>query len=951
MAYDCFLSYASQDLAHAEAVHARLTAAGFKVWFDKARLQPGYDWHKEIEEGCETSRVILPLLTPRWKQSEWTRYETYGAESVIPLLVDGEWPEVSTPPLTVFQNLCLPLASATEPDWQRLFDSIREFCAREAPQKEQRVHRLRYHPAKHFVGREKDLDEIHEKLFVNPTAALTQGHVQAIAAMGGVGKTTLARQYAEKFWRCYPQMFWADCRLGLETEFAAIHDTLRQESVYSGLSTKDKAGWVRFELSQSANRPRRLLILDNADDEESVLEWIPKTGNCHTLITSRFTGWSSGIETYRVWVLDPEPARELLLRRSGRADTPAERGACDALAEKLEYLPLALEQAAAYVGAQPPGWGFAEYLRLYETNERAFLTKKTPGATEYSDSVYLTWRATIDKLPQGSRAMLRLHAFVAATPFPLDLYIAGAATVVEEARAAGEAGAAADADLVGARELAVRDWFAALASYSMVTVQTSGSFSVHSLVQAVQRHELGAGRVRTLRRMTDLMVANTAWPSWERESRERWDMLLAHAEDLCESAQVLGVERNPDLVEKVALANWRRGDYGKAVLWQREGLEATERLLGKEHPETLTSVNNLALLLMDQGDYEPVGPLYRRALEARERVLGKEHPDTLTSVNNLAVWFKYKGDYAQAEPLYRRALEARERVLGKDHPDTLASVNNLAMLFDGQGDYAQAESLLRRALEAQERVLGKEHPDTLNSVNNLAGLLDSQGDYGKAEPLFRRALKGKDRVLGENHPDTLVTLQNLTDLLSKAGRSDESAALRREYITRTKGAEVSAAPLAFRELALECYRDGDYSRAEQLLRRIVEQGFELCSTHCHLARVLLLMDRDKEALAEVNLAWENRAEGPLYVPQRLHFLRALFGLLDGTAPTEALKDLKRELLRPDAMQEWDLRRLLDHLKPRLTPEASELLEALSAAINDRATIKNLETLPAWQAIC
>ena len=152
MSYNCFLSYASKDLAHAEAVHARLTAVGFKVWFDKARLQPGYDWHKEIKEGCETSRVLLPLLTPRWKQSEWTRYETYGAEAVIPLLVEGEWSEVSTPPLMAFQNLCVPLASATKADWQRLFDSIREFCAREAPQKEARVHRLRYHPAKHYGG-------------------------------------------------------------------------------------------------------------------------------------------------------------------------------------------------------------------------------------------------------------------------------------------------------------------------------------------------------------------------------------------------------------------------------------------------------------------------------------------------------------------------------------------------------------------------------------------------------------------------------------------------------------------------------------------------------------------------------------------------------------------------------------------------------------------------------
>jgi hypothetical protein len=111
----------------------------------------------------------------------------------------------------------------------------------------------------------------------------------------------------------------------------------------------------------------------------------------------------------------------------------------------------------------------------------------------------------------------------------------------------------------------------------------------------------------------------------------------------------------------------------------------------------------------------------------------------------------------------------------------------------------------------------------------------------------------------------------------------------------------------------------------------------------------MLTDRDTDALAEVKLAWEHCAGAPPYVPQRLHFLQALFAILNGTSPTEALQNLKTELERPDAMMEWDLRRLLDHLKPRLTPEANELLEALSAAINDRAAMKHLETLPAWKA--
>jgi hypothetical protein len=163
----------------------------------------------------------------------------------------------------------------------------------------------------------------------------------------------MARQYAEKFWRCYRQMFWVDCRRSLEAEFAAIHDILRPEPEYLALKDSDKALWVRAELGQS-ERPLRLLILDNAEDEASVAAWTPKTGNCHTIITSRFAHWSPGIETCPVWVLEPGPARELLLRRSGRVVTD-EAAECDTLAEKLEYLPLALEQAVAFVTEQGAG--------------------------------------------------------------------------------------------------------------------------------------------------------------------------------------------------------------------------------------------------------------------------------------------------------------------------------------------------------------------------------------------------------------------------------------------------------------------------------------------------------------------------------------------------------------------------------------------------------------------
>jgi len=868
MGYDLFISYASPDLKFAEALHSRLTDARFSVWFDKARLNPGCDWHKEIEAGCEAARVILPILTPRWKQSEWTRYETYGAEAVIPLLVEGKWSDVSTPPLTPFQNFCVPVPCSTEADWQRLFDSIRELCARKAPQKEERVHGLRYLPAKHFVGREKDLDEIHGKLFVNPTAALTQGHVQAIAAMGGVGKTTLARQYAEKFWRCYSQMFWADCQAGLETEFAAIHDILRPEPVYAGLSNKDKAGWVRFEFSQSANRPRRLLILDNAEDEESVLQWIPKTGNCHTLITSRFTGWSTGIETYRVWVLDPEPARELLLRRSGRADTRVEREACDAVAKKVEYLPLALEQAAAYVGAQPPGWGFAEYLRLYKEKERAFLMEKTPGATEYPDSVYLTWRATIDKLPQGARAVLRMHAFLATTPTPVAMFVRGVDRIAEAGRViAGETGTPADEDIEGAGEFAVRKWVSSLAKYSMAQLQPDDSFSVHGLVHAVEWHAMGEKRAGALERSTGLFLSFAESPSWEPESRRAWDVLLPHAAGLNESAKRLQVPPNIDLLDRIYSAYSRRGQYGQAIpvlreCWsmrkthlgemhaevletqdtlafylrangeyeeaerlQKDVVAIRQRLLGDSHIDTLGSFHNLAFIYWERGKYDECEALLRKTLAGYEKELGSQHRNTLTCMQDLGVLLADKGDYLGATPLVKKALEGFERTLGPDHPDTLMSVGNLASLLDSKGDYASAEPLYRRALEGRERVLGPEHPDTLLSVNTLAALLNRKGDYAAAEPLYRRALEGRERMLGPEHPDTLKSVSNLAVLLGSKGDYAAAEPLCRRALEareRVLGPEHPDTLKSVNNLAFLLKSKGDYAAAEPVCRRVLE---------------------------------------------------------------------------------------------------------------------------------
>ena len=77
-------------------------------------------------------------------------------------------------------------------------------------------------------------------------------------------------------------------------------------------------------------------------------------------------------------------------------------------------------------------------------------------------------------------------------------------------------------------------------------------------------------------------------------------------------------------------------------------------MLGSEHPDFATTLDNLATLYREIGDYEKALPLYQRALDIREKVLGSEHPDFATTLDNLAGLYENMGAYTKALPLYQK---------------------------------------------------------------------------------------------------------------------------------------------------------------------------------------------------------------------------------------------------------------------------------------------------------
>ena len=197
----------------------------------------------------------------------------------------------------------------------------------------------------------------------------------------------------------------------------------------------------------------------------------------------------------------------------------------------------------------------------------------------------------------------------------------------------------------------------------------------------------------------------------------------------------------------------KMGQLEEAAPLFRRALAARERRWAPSTRTRWASVNNRRICCRTRAS-SGGGALFRRALEASERTLGAEHPDTLTSEHPLP---QHQGQLEEAAPLFRRAPEVRERTLGADHPDTLTSWPTCGLL-QAQGQLEEAAP--RSGVTwRRERTLGAEHPDTLTDEQpGVAAQAQGQLEGGAAVP----ACAGGARAdAGADHPDTLVSVANL----------------------------------------------------------------------------------------------------------------------------------------------------------------------------------------------
>jgi len=713
-----------------------------------------------------------------------------------------------------------------------------------------------------FTGRETVLARLRAGLCREGRAGISQ--VQAIAGLGGVGKTQTALEYAYRYFYEVPEaeryqaVFWlrVDTEQALQSGFQEIATALKlpqAEAQEPEIIIQAVQAWL-------ADHDGWLLVLDNADDPSFVGPYLPRQGRGHVLITSRVPDLQSlgVIRPLALDALDPDEARDFLLKRTARAGGPQtpnaggfdpnsatvdgegdsepgttgvpptsnlstpqiwgaggpELTAAATLAAELGYLPLALEQAGAFIVTTDAR--FQDYLTSYRRRRLELLNQGAPMMGAYRDPVATTWNlnfAAVEAESPAAADLLRASAFLHPDSIPYDLMVSGAALLGEAIK---QALAEAEED-----PLAFVTLLTPLKRYSLVRSDAGQTYSLHRLVQAVVRANLGDEAERLWAERV-VRVVTQAYPN--ADDFNNWgecERLLLHSQSVIAEIHQYDYEffEAGLLLVRVGFYIRERGQYSAIEPLYQKGLEIQKKALGDEDPEIAKVINNLAALYRSQGRYEAAEPLYEEALAMRKALLGESHPAVATSLNNLAALYESQGRYEEAAPLYEEALAMRKALLGEAHPDVATSLNDLGNLYKAKGDYSKAEPFLKEAVELYKKLLGEEHPWVATSLNNLAALYQSQGRYDAAESLYQEALAMRQALLGEAHPDVATSLNDLAALYRSQGRYEAAEPLYQEALAMCKALLGEAHPhvaTSLNNLALLYQSQGRYEAAEPL---------------------------------------------------------------------------------------------------------------------------------------
>src|SRR6266702_4146344 len=485
----------------------------------------------------------------------------------------------------------------------------------------------------YITGRDNLLTRLHSVLATGKQAALSQP--QAISGLGGIGKTQTAIEYVYRYHDEYNTICW----LKAESRETLLSDVLTLAHLLNLPQQPDQDQEQLVELIKDwfQSHTGWLLIYDNADDLVMIRDFLPAGGQGHIVLTTRSQVTGNIARRLDVERMETEEGTFFLLYRAGLLAMDAaldavpeiERARARELVEEVGGLPLALDQAGAFI--EETQCGLAGYLQLYRTRQAEVLKRRGRLVTDHPDSVATPWSLSFEKVEHANPVaadLLRLCAFLDPDVIPEEIMIKGASELGPILK------------VVATEPVQLNEAIADVRTYSLLRRNPDYTLTIHPLVQAVLKEGMNKS---TQRRWAERAVraVNQAFPEVD------YDTWLQ-----CQHYM-------PQVQACAALIDQ----------WGMIFAEAAQLLM------------QAGYYLKESAQYAQAEPLYLRALAIREKIEGTEHPSTADTLHELAMLYWDQGKYELAEPLFQRALAISEKVLGPNHPDTVRRRKDYADLL------------------------------------------------------------------------------------------------------------------------------------------------------------------------------------------------------------------------------------------------------------------------------
>ena len=649
--------------------------------------------------------------------------------------------------------------------------------------------------SKNFVGREEELKKIEK--------ALTQGQgviVCAVEGLGGVGKTELALQYAQRYKGEYAAQYWLNLR-----EMGLAQAVVKEASRYialpeSMLADIDEAKAAWYWQKWLPAQGKLLVILDDVTDLKDIPQQArPLDDRFQLLVTTRRRKLGSQFVEIALEVISEAEALLLLRKLLGDARVERELTAAKEICRYLGYLPLGVELAGRYLQID-------EDLKLADYQQQLHIADESLDLQEAEDigatrGVIAAFELSWQELGETTSQVAMLLGLFDPTEIPWSL--------VEDVAKELNFG---ERDIREARKqlnnLYLLKVFKSVNLVNPVN-EDKTRFTVHSLVREFMQWKLEQSQQANDFKKT--FATTLAKISAQLPYQAHRDIIIAFEPNISHVKEVannfIDYLNDEDFYKPLnALIRFYRdqGQYAAAIPWLMKRVEICESRHGFENDITASYYSNLGLIYVDLGNYPEAERLILKALEAFKYPSCKISYDLSNCLDCLATVYEKLERLDKSEYYYEQSLRMKRELFVTDE----GKFNIFNMDVDQAADYASALVFLGRTLEYKgdsnsainqyleglnilkliENQTGKYHRCKAYFLDNLGTIFEDKKRYKEAQKIFEESLEIRLSTLeirlstleirlstlGNNHPNVAISYTNLASLLDAQGEYEKA---------------------------------------------------------------------------------------------------------------------------------------------------------------------------------